>query len=105
MDLCHGAPPIEVSNCFLTRCDFNGSTFTGEKIFVQLGVHCDQMLSCLDTSPCALVPTHIRNLVSDDTITLSQALEHIRSLHYDITDSNSIVDDVYKCWWSFHRAV
>jgi len=87
INLCDGKPPVRR----LTNTDrqvFSPNT----KVLVEVNKYCDQLFSCINTHPCAVMPRRVEYLSADSSIVINSlcALGNIRSLHCVIKDLKSV---------------
>ena len=88
--LCHGVPLRGAS------CDFDRVTVTNEKILILLNTYCTPdhpMLSCFNTSPCALQSRLVGLINETKTVIPSLLLfKNITSLHCTFDSSKFVAD-------------
>ena len=63
-------------------------------MLIEVKKHCDNLISCLNTHPCAMMPRHFEYLSVDSSVVIksmcARALGHIRSLHCVFNDLISL---------------
>ena len=89
INLCNGKPPVEQS-AVTDKQVFSPDT----KVLVDVNKYCDQLFSCLNTHPCAVMPRHVEYLSADSSVVINSlcAMGNIRSLHCVIKDLKSVLE-------------
>ena len=95
-ELCHDIIPLREAVDSLASCDFDSVAITNERILILLNIYCTPdhpILSCFNTSPCALQSTHVE--LRNETklvIPLLRAFDNITSLHCAFKSSKFVAD-------------
>jgi len=87
INLCDGKPPVKQS------ANANRQVFSPDtKVLVEVNKYCDQLFSCINTHPCAVIPRRVEYLSADSSIVINSlcALGNIRFLHCVIKDLKSV---------------
>ena len=87
INLCHGDPPVK----HLADVDTQLFSPTME-VLIEVNKYCDQLLPCINTHPCAVMPRHVEYLSADSSVVINSlcALGNIRSVHCIIKDDKSV---------------